>query len=92
MESSLAGSSAALKGMAAGAAAVAGTALVAFLRDTVRAAGDLEQSVGGVDAVFGRSAKKIHDFGKGSADAVGLSTNEFNRLATVTGRSSRTRA
>ena len=85
MESSLSGSSAALKGMAAGAAAVAGTALVAFLRDTVRAAGDLEQSVGGVDAVFGKSAKKIHDFGKGSADAVGLSTNEFNKLATVTG-------
>ena len=38
--------------------------------------------------MFGKSAKKIHDFGKGSADAVGLSTNEFNKLATVTGDAS----
>ena len=53
MESALTGSSAALKGVAVGAAAVAGTALVSFLRDSVKAAGDLEQSLGGVDAVFG---------------------------------------
>lgn len=85
MESSLAGSSAALKGMAVGAAAVAGTALVAFLRDTVRAAGDLEQSVGGVDAVFGSAAQQVHDFGTSAADSVGLSRNAFNELATVTG-------
>ena len=85
MESGLAGSSAALKGMAAGAAAVAGTALVAFMRDAVTEAGNLEQSVGGVDAVFGSSAKTIHDFGQGASEAVGLSRNAFNELATVTG-------
>jgi len=85
MESGLAGSSAALKGMAAGAAAVAGTALVAFIRDAVTEAGNLEQSVGGVDAVFGSSAKTIHDFGQGASEAVGLSRNAFNELATVTG-------
>lgn len=85
MESALTGSSAALKGVAVGAAAVAGTALVAFMRDTVRAAGDLEQSVGGVDAVFGSAARQVHDFGTSAADSVGLSRNAFNELATVTG-------
>jgi len=75
----------ALKGMAVAGAAVAGTALVAFLGDAVKAAGDLEQSVGGVDAVFKDSAQTIHDFGKNSAENVGLSTNAFNELITVTG-------
>ena len=42
--------SGALKGMAVAGAAVAGTALVAFLQDAVTAVGDLEQSVGGVNA------------------------------------------
>jgi hypothetical protein len=83
--SNLGGASAALKGMAVGAAAVAGTALVSFLRDSVKAAGDLEQSLGGVDAVFGKSAGQIHDFGQKAADSVGLSRNAFNELATVTG-------
>lgn len=85
MEASLGGAGAALKGVAAAGAALAGTALVALLRDSVRAAGDLEQSVGGVDAVFQDTATAIHTFGKESAEAVGLSRNEFNQLITVTG-------
>jgi hypothetical protein len=78
-------STAALKGMAVAGAAVAGTALVAFLSDSVKAAGDLEQSIGGVDAVFKDSADQIHEFGKTAAESVGLSRNEFNELITVTG-------
>ena len=85
MESSLGGAGAALKGMAVAGAALAGTALVAFLRDSVVAAGNLEQSIGGVDAVFQDTAASIHDFGRNSAEAVGLSRNEFNQLITVTG-------
>ena len=85
LEGSAKGAGGALKGMAVAGAAVAGTALVAFLQDAVSAAGDLEQSVGGVDAVFKGSADTIHEFGKNSAEAVGLSTNEFNQLVTVTG-------
>lgn len=81
----LGGASTAMKGMAVAAGAMAGTEIVAFIRDTVQAAGDLEQSVGGVDAVFGSAAGKIHDFGKQAAEAVGLSRNQFNELATVTG-------
>ena len=47
----------ALKGMAIGAGAIAATGLVAFLADSVKAAGDLQQSMGGVDAVFKDNAK-----------------------------------
>ena len=79
------GAKVALAGLAAAGAAVAGTALVSFLTDAVAAAGDLEQSVGGVDAVFKDSADQIHDFGRNSAEAVGLSRNEFNKLVTVSG-------
>jgi hypothetical protein len=85
LESASSRTSGALKGMAVGAAAVAGTGLVMFLKDSVQAAGDLQQSVGGVDAVFKDGAKSIHDFGATAAETVGLSTNEFNQLVTVTG-------
>lgn len=85
MESQLSKTGGALKGVAIGAGALAGTALVAFLGDSVKAAGDLQQSIGGVDAVFKDSAKTVHDFGQTSAEAVGLSRNEFNQLITVTG-------
>lgn len=85
MGNSVGGASGALKGMAVAGAAVAGTALVSFLGDAVSAAGDLEQSVGGVDAVFKENAQTIHDFGKNAVDAVGLTRNEFNELSTVMG-------
>lgn len=75
----------ALKGMAVGGAALAGTALVSFLTDSIQAAGDLQQSIGGVDSVFKDSAETVHAFGKTAAEAVGLSRNEFNQLVTVTG-------
>jgi hypothetical protein len=74
-----------MKGLAVGAGALAGTAVVSFLSDAVKAAGDLEQSVGGVDAVFKQSAEAVHAFGKTAAESVGLSRNEFNELITVTG-------
>jgi hypothetical protein len=75
----------AVKGLAVAGGALAGTAVVEFLGDAVKAAGDLEQSVGGVDAVFKQSADQIHAFGKTAAESVGLSRNEFNELITVTG-------
>ena len=79
------GLSSAAKGIAALGAAAAGTAVVAFLGDAVKAAGDLQQSVGGVETVFGAASDKIKAFGKDSAENVGLSTNSFNELITVTG-------
>lgn len=85
MEAQMSKTGGALKGVALGAGALAGTALVSFLGDSVKAAGDLQQSIGGVDSVFKDSAETVHAFGKTSAEAVGLSRNEFNQLITVTG-------
>lgn len=85
LESGLGKASGAMKGLAVAGGALAGTAVVAFLGDAVKAAGDLEQSVGGVDAVFKKSAGSIHEFGQNAAESVGLSRNEFNELITVTG-------
>lgn len=79
---SLSGAASSLKGLGA---AAAGTAVAAFLTESVQAAGDLQQSLGGVDAVFKDTAQAVHAFGETSAEAVGLSRNEFNKLITTTG-------
>lgn len=73
--------------MKGGALAVLGGAVLAgaFLKDAVGAAGDLEQSVGAIDTVFGKSSSKIHKWSKGAAQSVGLTQNEFNELGTLIG-------
>ena len=48
-------------------------------------ASDLEQSIGGVESVFGDAGQAIFDFGETAANAVGLSQRSFNQLATVGG-------
>src|SRR3990172_1005878 len=58
---------------------------VDFVRGSISAASNLEESLNAVNKVFGESANKIHTFGQVTAQAVGLSTREFNQLATVTG-------
>ncbi|MDY5127466.1 MULTISPECIES: phage tail protein [unclassified Actinotignum] len=60
---------------AAAATAVAGVA--------VKAASDLEQSMGTIDDVFKENAATVHAYAKAAADSVGLSRNEYNELATV---------
>jgi len=65
--------------------AAAGTAAVGLGVAGVKAAADLEQSIGAVDAVFGPSAKQIHGWADSAAVDVGLTKNEFNELATVIG-------
>lgn len=73
--------------MKVGALAAVGGALAAgaFLKDAVGAAGDLEQSVGAIDTVFGKSAGKMHKWSKAAAQSVGLTQNEFNELGTLIG-------
>lgn len=71
---------AALTAGAIGAAAVAG-----FLKDSISSASDLEQSLGGVDAIFGKSAKQINKWAKAAQNSVGLSQNAYNELANVLG-------
>lgn len=69
------------------AAAVAFVAFKAvdFLGDSVSAASELEESINAVNKVFGTASGTIENFGQVTANAVGLSTREFNELATVTG-------
>src|SRR5690606_16614853 len=56
--------------------------LVALGASSFRAAADLEQAVGGTEAVFGRLSDRIEEVAKTSAESMGLSENEF-RLATT---------
>ena len=51
----------------------------------VDAAADLQQSVGGVETVFGSSAGKMKQWSDNAAQAVGLSKNEYNEFATLVG-------
>lgn len=48
-------------------------------------ASDLNESINAVNVVFGENAKTILDFGKTASTSIGLTKNEFNSLATVTG-------
>jgi hypothetical protein len=59
--------------------------LSAGILKSVKEASDLTESINAVNVVFGEGAKNILDFGKNSAKAVGLSTSQFNQMATVTG-------
>ena len=56
-------------------------------KDAIFKAGDLEQSVGAVDAVFKDSAGKMHDYAAAASNTVGISENAYNELASVLGAS-----
>lgn len=65
--------------------AVAGSAAVGLAVKSVGLASDLQQSMGGVDAVFKETAGQVHDFAAKASMAAGLSKNSYNELATVIG-------
>lgn len=60
-------------------------AAVAAAPKLISLGADLEQSIGGVDAVFKNSANQIHDWANSAAKDVGLAANEYNELATLIG-------
>lgn len=70
-------------------AAVAFGALALGAKKAIDSASDLQQAVGGVEAVFGKSADKVLAFGRNAAESVGLSNAEFNTFATQVGASLR---
>lgn len=70
---------------ALGAATVAGGALIALGAAGVKGAGDLEQSMGAVDAVFKGSADEVHAYADAAATELGLTGNEYRELATLMG-------
>lgn len=62
-----------------------GSVAVAAIGKSVQAASNLEQSMGAVDSVFGKSASTIEDWGKRAAEAAGLSQRQVSEMAAVTG-------
>lgn len=68
-------------GIAAGALAGLSVAAVKAVGD----ASSLEQSIGGVASVFGGFADQVNGFAAAAANAVGLSANSYNELATIIG-------
>jgi phage-related protein len=65
------------------AAAVAGSAIAAgrFIGGAIQAAGNLEQSMGAVNQVFGSSADQMHEMARAASQSVGLSQNAYNEFA-----------
>lgn len=60
-------------------------ALKNLVGGSIQAASDLGESINAVNQVFKDGADRIHQFGKVSAQVAGLSTREFNALATSAG-------
>lgn len=63
----------------------AATKILQFGKNAVKAAGDLEQSVGAIDTVFKGGAAEMHKYSAAAATNVGLSKNEYNELGTLIG-------
>jgi hypothetical protein len=61
--------------------AVAAAGIVAFAATAVSAASDLEQAMGGVDAVFKDNAKQIHAWASDTSDNIRLPAADFERFA-----------
>lgn len=59
--------------------------ITALTSNFIKEAGDLEQSLGAVDAVFKDSAGQMHEWAKTAATSVGISRNEYNQFASVLG-------
>lgn len=72
-------------GVAMAGAAIAGGAITALAITGIKQAADLEQSVGAVNTVFKGSAGQMHEYAEAAAEAMGLSQNEYNELATTLG-------
>jgi len=66
-------------------AGVALAGIVAFGKGAVDAASDVQQSLGAVDAVFGKNASTIDKWANQASESVGVSKNAYMELATVTG-------
>jgi hypothetical protein len=62
-----------------------GAGILKFGTDSVKAAAQAEQAVGGVAAVFKGQSSQIETAAKGAAKSIGLSTSAYENLATVLG-------
>ncbi len=60
---------------------IASTALVGFIGTSIKMAGDLEQQIGGTEAVFGDFANTIQDKASEAFKTAGMSANDY--MATI---------
>ena len=65
--------------------AVGGVALAGFSAKAVNAASDLQQNLGGVEAVFGKWAGQVKKYSQTAANDFGLSQSEFLQYSTLIG-------
>jgi uncharacterized protein YdbL (DUF1318 family) len=72
-----------VKGKLAG--ALGGAAILGFVKSAVSAASDLQQAMGGVDAVFKSNAAQVHEWASDTTDSIRLPQAEFEQLATIIG-------
>lgn len=66
-------------------AAVIGAKVGSFFRGAISDASELQQSIGGVQSVFGKYAAQVDKDSRKAAQALGLSRDEYNKLITVSG-------
>ena len=64
---------------------VASTAIAGLIGKAVTMVGDLEQQIGGTEAVFGKFADTVQDKAAGAFDKMGLSANDFMATANKMG-------
>lgn len=76
--------SSAAKGIAVGVGAI-GTALVGAVGKSVQMAGELEQQLGGTEAVFGNLADTVQNKAVKAFNTMGLSANDFMQTANKMG-------
>ena len=68
-----------------GPALAVGGALIAMGVKSFKAASQLQQSTGAVEAVFGRQTKAVNEYARTAADRMGLSTSAYQNFAALTG-------
>ena len=64
---------------------VAATALTGLVGKSVQAAGELEQQIGGTEAVFGEFADMVQNKAAGAFEKMGVSANDFMATANKMG-------
>lgn len=72
----------AIKGLAVVGGALAVAGITSFLKDSVKAASDLDESLNAVSVSYGTATQGIVSLGETAANRLGLSSVQFNAIAT----------
>jgi phage-related protein len=64
---------------------IAAGAAISFGKDLANAASEQEQAIGALNSVFGDLSGTMNEFGKTTAENLGLSRAEFSQMAALTG-------